>query len=46
MLQAVRPTGICRTYPNMIGNDQQEEPNFKPLVDQMQTMLQSYLLHD
>jgi hypothetical protein len=28
---------ICRTYPNMIGNE--SEPNFKHLVDQIQTML-------
>jgi hypothetical protein len=27
----------------MIGNESAREPNFKPLVDQMQTMLQSYL---
>jgi hypothetical protein len=30
----------------MIGNESAEEPNFKPLVDQNQTMLPSYLLHD
>jgi hypothetical protein len=23
--EAVRPTGICRTYPNMIGNESEED---------------------
>jgi Fe-S-cluster containining protein len=38
--EAVRP-GICRTYPNMIGNESARGTEFQALVDQNQTMLQS-----
>jgi hypothetical protein len=41
-----RPTGICRTYPNMIGNESARGTEFQALVDQNQTMLPSYHLHD
>jgi hypothetical protein len=41
--EAVRPTGICSIQIWLVTN-QQEEPNFKHLVDQIQTMLPSYHL--
>jgi hypothetical protein len=37
--EAVRPTGICRTYPNMIGNEAARGTEFQALVVQNQTML-------
>jgi hypothetical protein len=30
--EAVRPTGISRTYPNLIGNESAEERSTNPLV--------------
>jgi hypothetical protein len=37
--EAVRPTGICRTYPNMIGNESARGTEFQALVDQTMFIL-------
>jgi hypothetical protein len=37
--EAVRPTGISRTYPNLIGNESAEERSTNPLVVLNPTML-------
>jgi hypothetical protein len=37
--EAVRPTGICRTYPNLIGNESAEVQSIKPSVEVNPIML-------
>ncbi len=32
--EAVRPTGLCRTYPNLIGNESARGTEFEPLLRQ------------
>ncbi|GAL62215.1 alpha-glucosidase SusB [Algibacter lectus] len=43
--EAVRPTGISRTYPNLIGNESARGTEFQAFGALSQTMLQFYRLH-